>query len=79
MMMTQGNPYTEFGATWIDNVDGTGTVMTASSGSVDINTPGVYTLEYTHADIATNTGNTVTRTVTVTSGVDTTPPVVILE
>jgi large repetitive protein len=40
-----------------------------------VNTVGVYTLEYTYVDVAGNTGNIVTRTVTVE---DTTAPVVTL-
>ena len=65
LTIAQGGTYSESGATWTDNNDGTGTILVAS-GSVDTNTVGVYTLSYTYTDTASNSGNTVTRTVTVT-------------
>ena len=76
--VVQGGVYTEDGASWTDLHDGTGTILTASSGSVDVNTVGTYTLEYTHADAASNSGNTVSRTVNVVSAPDTTAPVLTL-
>lgn len=39
--------------------------MTPYSGAVNTAQPGVYTLLYRHIDSASNTGNTVTRTITV--------------
>ena len=77
-MITQGAVYTEQTAIWTDNVDGSGTINPASSGTVDTSTLGTYTLEYTHTDVAGNIGNTVTRDVTVVSAPDTTPPVITL-
>ncbi len=68
-----GSTYNDSGATWIDNRDGTGTIL-ATSGSVDTNVLGTYTLEYKKIDTAGNSGS-VTRTVIVA---DTTPPVVTL-
>lgn len=44
--------YAELGASWTDNYDGTGTLLTANTGSVDINTIGSYTLEYSYNDAA---------------------------
>jgi hypothetical protein len=67
--------YSDSGAIWTDNVDGSGTIAIASSGTVDLSHTGTYTLNYTYTDIASNTGNTVTRTVTVT---DQTAPVITL-
>lgn len=64
----QGNTYTEQGAT----SDGGETVTT--TGTVDVNTLGTYTITYSATDAAGNTG-TKTRTVEV---VDTTAPVVTL-
>ncbi len=47
--------------------------MTPYSGSVNMSRPGMYTLSYRYVDAASNTGNTVTRTITVS---DVTPPVI---
>ncbi len=58
-----GLGYADPGATWIDNRDGTGTLL-ATSGSVNTNVLGTYTLEYKIIDNAGN-ASTVTRTVTV--------------
>ncbi len=54
--------YTDAGATAIDNVDGTTTVVT--TGNVDTTTSGTYTLTYTSTDAAGNAA-TLTRTVIV--------------
>ncbi|MCX6824352.1 MAG: DUF5011 domain-containing protein, partial [candidate division SR1 bacterium] len=64
-----GNTYTELGATWIDNVDGTGTANL--SGTVNTGLVGIYTIEYFYIDNAGNTGNAF-RTVNVIAS---TPPV----
>lgn len=45
---------------------------------MDTSTLGTYILEYYYTDVAGNLSNTVTRTVTVVSAPDTTPPVVTL-
>jgi Cu/Ag efflux protein CusF len=65
-----GSTYTDAGATATDAVDGTTTVVT--TGTVDTDTIGSYTLTYTSTDAAGNAG-TATRTVNV---VDSTAPVV---
>ena len=56
--------YTDAGATASDVVDGTIDVTT--SGSVDVDTAGTYTLTYSASDAAGNAAVQVTRTVTVT-------------
>ncbi|MDB4619126.1 DUF5011 domain-containing protein, partial [bacterium] len=66
-----GGTYTEAGAT----SDGGETVTT--SGTVDVETAGVYTVTYSASDTAGNTG-TATRTVTVGEPADTTSPVITL-
>ena len=65
-----GQLYTDANATWVDVVDGSGLVT--ASGSVDVNTPGIYVLSYNYTDSNGNAAITVTRTVIV---VDTTAPV----
>ncbi|HPK28116.1 MAG TPA: DUF5011 domain-containing protein [Candidatus Absconditabacterales bacterium] len=65
MTVTRGGTFTDPGASWEDNVDGTGTITTANSGTVDAGTVGTYILEYRHTDTAGNKSDTVTRTVTV--------------
>ena len=75
MTIAHGSVFSDAGATWTDNVDGTGTIALASSGSVNTMILGTYTLTYTKVDAASNTGNTVTRTVTVA---DQSAPVVTL-
>ena len=65
--------YTDSGATYTDNYDGTGSVI--ASGTVDENTVGSYTLTYDHTDANGNAADQVTRTVNV---VDTTKAVITL-
>ncbi len=77
MNVVQGGTYTEPGATWADNVDGSGTV-TAITGSVNTATVGTYTISYNKTDAAGNVATTVTRTVNVTLAPDVTPPVITL-
>ncbi len=75
--VTGANPYTvechtsftDPGATAADACDSS--VPVNASGSVDVNTPGTYTINYTATDDSGNT-STASRTVNV---VDTTPPV----
>lgn len=74
MTVVHGGTFTDPGASWTDNVDGTGVILTATTGQVDMTTVGTYVLTYTYVDGAGNVG-TVTRTVHVT---DQTPPVVTL-
>ena len=72
--IAHGSVFSDSGATWSDAVDGTGTLATASSGSVNTTTAGTYILTYRKVDAAGNTGST-TRTVVVA---DQTAPVVTL-
>jgi hypothetical protein len=65
----RGNSYTDAGATWTDAVDGTGNAV--ATGTVDVNTVGVYTIHYNYTDQAGNPAIEVTRTVIVK---DTIPP-----
>lgn len=55
--------YTEQGATWTDNVDGSGAANV--SGAVDTSTLGDYVISYDYTDVAGNVATTVTRTVSV--------------
>jgi hypothetical protein len=64
MSIVRGSVFSDSGATWSDTVDGTGTLSVASSGSVNTAIAGIYSLTYSKADAAGNTGST-TRTVTV--------------
>ncbi len=68
--VAQGSTYIDEGATAADNLDGVVTVI--SSGTVNINLVGVYTITYTATDVAGNS-STATRTVNVT---DQTAPVI---
>ena len=68
-----GQLYLDDNASWVDNVDGSGSIT--ATGSVDIDTPGSYVLSYNYTDTSGNAASTVTRTVTV---VDTTAPVISL-
>lgn len=65
--------YTDAGATAIDNIDGTVTVI--STGSVDTSILGIYTITYTSTDKAGNKATT-TRKVNVTLPPDTVAPVI---
>ena len=75
--IVQSGSYIEAGASWTDAVDGSGTGGIISSGSVDVFTPGSYTIDYTYVDSSSNTGNTVSRSIMVYAP-DTTAPVVSL-
>ena len=69
-----GGSYVELGASAIDNIDGDLTGSITISGTVNVNKPGVYVLNYTVND---NDGNNVNaiRTITVADSV---PPVISL-
>ncbi len=73
--VTEGDTYSDAGATATDDRDGTIDVLTI--GSVDTSTVGAYTITYTATD---NAGNTATssRTVNVVLSEDVTPPVITL-
>lgn len=58
--------YTEFGATWTDIVDGSGTTLV--SGSIDTHIVWTYLLEYNYTDLAGNQGSGVSRMVAVSTG-----------
>lgn len=70
-----GESFTDLGATFTDNVDGTGNATV--SGSVNTAVAGTYTLTYNYTDAAGNAADPVTRTVTVTP-LDTQAPVITL-
>ena len=67
-----GTTYTDAGATVTDN---DGSVKVTTTGSLDVKTPGSYTLTYTATDSAGNEAIPLSRTVNV---VDTTGPVITL-
>ena len=66
--------YSDDGASWADNVDGSGFIF-SNSGYFDNNTLGTYVIGYEYTDGAGNIGTGVTRTVNI---VDTTAPFVYL-
>jgi hypothetical protein len=39
IVVSAGNTFTDPGATWTDNVDGTGTILVATSGTVNVGVP----------------------------------------
>ncbi len=73
--LTQGATYTEQGATATDDRDGT--VAITTTGTVDVNRVGSYTITYTATDKAGNKA-IVTRTVKVVLAPDITKPVITL-
>lgn len=58
-----GSVYTDLGATWTDNIDGSGTLV--AGGVVNVNVVGLYVLSYNYTDAAGNTGTLARRNVTV--------------
>ena len=70
-----GIGYVDDGATWTDNVDGSGVIAAFTSGSVDVNTLGSYVVEYEYTDGAGNIGTSVSRIIDI---VDTTAPNVVV-
>ena len=75
--ITEGDTYTDAGATATDDVSGDLTSSIVTTNPVDTSTPGTYTVTYTVTDAAGNT-TTVGRIVTVLAAppADTTPPVI---
>ena len=73
--IAQWSIFTDNGANWTDNGDGSGIISSPTSGTVNTSIVWVYVLEYTYTDTAGNTGNTVTRTVNV---IDQTSPIITL-
>jgi hypothetical protein len=72
-----GTIFSDSGAIWVDLHDGAGSIPSYNSGTLDVNTVGTYTIEYTYADISGNTGATA-RVVQVLPVPDTIPPVMTL-
>ena len=74
--ITEGDTYTDAGATAADNVDGdiTGNIFTVNP--VNTNTPGTYIVTYNVQDSSNNLAAQVTRTVIVESAPDVTIPVI---
>ena len=66
--------FVDEGATWTDNVDGSGIISGYNSGTLDVNNTGSYLVSYVYVDGAGNTG-TVDRVVNVVEP-DVTAPVV---
>ncbi len=67
MTHIQGQAFTDPGASWNDDFDGSGVVSAASP--LDVNTLGAQVLTYSYTDAAGNVSNQVARTVTVEVGV----------
>ena len=63
--ITQGDNFTDPGATATDDKDGDITSKITKSGNVDTNKPGTYTITYNVSDSAGNKADPVTRTVVV--------------
>ena len=59
-----GGAFSDSGATWTDNIDGSGVIALGNTGSLDVNQTGSYSVTYTYVDVAGNTGSAV-RTVDV--------------
>ena len=66
--------FVDEGATWTDNVDGSGIISGYNSGTLDVSNTGSYLVSYVYVDGAGNTG-TVDRVVNVVEP-DVTAPVV---
>lgn len=75
LTVAAGSAYTDLGATATDNVDGDISAKITTTGSVNTNTLGTYTITYNVTDAAGNAAEAVTRTITVT---DQTKPVITL-
>ena len=69
----QGTPYTDLGATALDNIDGDITSLISVENNVDSDTAGTYTVVYSVSDSSGNARDQKTRTVVVS---DTTKPVI---
>ena len=69
--LAQGSIYYESGIVWTDTYDGSGVILIPVSGTVNTGIVGTYTLYYTYINANGLTGNIVTRTVIVSSDVDT--------
>ena len=67
-----GGVYSDLGATWTDNIDGSGTIV--ANGGVNTNIPGLYILVYNYTDVAGNVGVFERRFVNVVA--PTPPPII---
>ena len=76
--ITVGGTYNEQGAVCDDDVD-PDKPATVGGQTVDTGTAGTYTITYDCTDTSNNAATQVTRTVTVTTAADTTPPVIELD
>ncbi len=77
--ITQGQAYTELGATASDNVDGNLTSsIVIDSSAVNTAVVGTYSVTYNVSDSAGNAATQVSRTVNVVSAPDTTAPIITL-
>lgn len=65
----KGDTYIDAGATATDNIDGTITENIITTGSVNVNVAGTYTITYTVSDNEGNTAIPVTRTIIVLADV----------
>lgn len=70
IQLALGEAYVELGATWTDNVDGSG-AATVGGDTVDVNTIGTYVVTYNYTDVAGNPATQKTRTVQVGGAVST--------
>ncbi len=66
-----GSGFVDDGASWTDNVDGSGFISGYNSGSVNTGALGTYIVSYEYTDSSSNVGTGAVRTIHV---VDTTPP-----
>ncbi len=71
---TQGEAFADLGASWTDNVDGSGTVY--ADTALNVNLVGTQTLTYNYTDGAGNVADPVTRTVTVNAVITGDDPVI---
>ncbi len=69
-----GNDFIDDGASWTDNVDGSGFIPGYTSGSVNTGALGTYTVSYEYTDSSSNVGTGADRTIIVQ---DTTAPSVV--
>jgi hypothetical protein len=73
MVHSAHQPFIDPGVTFLDGVDGNGTVT--PSGQVDVSKPGIYELSYKYTDSSGNVSMELVRTVQV---IDDSPPVITL-
>ncbi len=76
--LTEGETYTDAGATALDETDGDVSINISIINPVDTSIPGTYLITYNVADAASNTAIEVTRTIIVEALPDITVPVITL-